>query len=393
MRRVKITGGQLSLMDYCSAAPQYASGGFIADSQLPNVINGSQQQWYMRNSSVTNWSNAVWNQVFSGVEGAPSDAAFPDPPYTSLASTPLSREKPFLYLDAKGAYQVRVPAAAKATSGVSWANGMTAGRSIPLTGFFVAKPSDSVRTINDQLARGKNLLLTPGIYNVSQSIEIKRANTVVLGLERDAVGAALADAPVVDLDLSGDRHVGGRGAEAGDLGVVAHLDLQRRAGRAVGTWLEQECVARGAHLGVRLDIGDGVQLRLDLRQRHARVEDRDVGAERLGGLRRRGLDGGRRGRERASGQTQEQDCGEEAPAGGPGRARLAWHHGFVESHGGQLLPGNTSSASPKGADCDAGLGPHSVRSPAQSRRTRPSSSRDASARSACAASGLQAART
>ena len=33
MRRVNITGGNLSLMDYCSAGPQYASGGFIADSQ------------------------------------------------------------------------------------------------------------------------------------------------------------------------------------------------------------------------------------------------------------------------------------------------------------------------------------------------------------------------
>ena len=33
MRRVNITGANLSLMDYCTAGPQYASGGFIADSQ------------------------------------------------------------------------------------------------------------------------------------------------------------------------------------------------------------------------------------------------------------------------------------------------------------------------------------------------------------------------
>src|SRR4051794_35046831 len=42
MRRVDIEGGNLSLMDYCTAGPQYASGGFIADSNLPFVINGSQ---------------------------------------------------------------------------------------------------------------------------------------------------------------------------------------------------------------------------------------------------------------------------------------------------------------------------------------------------------------
>ncbi|HEU5267410.1 MAG TPA: hypothetical protein VFU35_11955, partial [Jatrophihabitans sp.] len=46
LRRVNLTGGNLSLMDYCSAGPQYASGGFIADSAFAGgtVINGSQQQ-------------------------------------------------------------------------------------------------------------------------------------------------------------------------------------------------------------------------------------------------------------------------------------------------------------------------------------------------------------
>ena len=42
MRRVNITGGNLTLMDYCTAGPQYASGGFIADSQTGFIINGSQ---------------------------------------------------------------------------------------------------------------------------------------------------------------------------------------------------------------------------------------------------------------------------------------------------------------------------------------------------------------
>ena len=69
MRRVDIAGSLVTLMDYCTAGPQYASGGFIADSRLPNTINGSQQQWLTRNSEVTQWSNAVWNQVFSGVVG------------------------------------------------------------------------------------------------------------------------------------------------------------------------------------------------------------------------------------------------------------------------------------------------------------------------------------
>ena len=52
LRRVEVTGGNLSLMDYCSAGPQFASGGFIADSKAAFVINGSQQQWLTRNSEV-----------------------------------------------------------------------------------------------------------------------------------------------------------------------------------------------------------------------------------------------------------------------------------------------------------------------------------------------------
>ena len=105
MRRLDISGGNLSLMDYCTAGPQFASGGFIADSNLPFVINGSQQQWLIRNSRIGGWSNAVWNQVFAGVEGAPSDATFPNPPYTTLETTPVSREKPYLFVDAQGDVQ------------------------------------------------------------------------------------------------------------------------------------------------------------------------------------------------------------------------------------------------------------------------------------------------
>jgi hypothetical protein len=72
MRRVNIAGGNLSLMDYCSN-PAFASGGFIADTQTAGgtIINGSQQQFLLRNSNIDGWTNGVWNQVFSGVIGAP----------------------------------------------------------------------------------------------------------------------------------------------------------------------------------------------------------------------------------------------------------------------------------------------------------------------------------
>src|SRR5579864_1520423 len=65
LRRVNVNG-LVFLFDYCGQ-PQFASGGFIADSETGFVINAGQQQWITRNSSIGGWSNGVWNQVFAGV--------------------------------------------------------------------------------------------------------------------------------------------------------------------------------------------------------------------------------------------------------------------------------------------------------------------------------------
>ncbi|WP_314502657.1 glycosyl hydrolase family 28-related protein [uncultured Microbacterium sp.] len=203
MRRVQTSGANLSLMDYCSAKPRYASGGFIADSNLSFTINGSQQQWLTRNSVVSGWSNGVWNQVFSGVVGGPTEAGFPDPPYTTVEKTPVSREKPYLYVDADGRYNVRVPSAQTNTVGTSWGAGETVGRSIPITDFFIATPSDSVKDINNALARGQHLIFTPGVYDIDRTIEIKRADTVVLGMGHATLTSVGGAVPLEVKDAAG----------------------------------------------------------------------------------------------------------------------------------------------------------------------------------------------
>jgi hypothetical protein len=186
MRRVHING-PTTLMDYCSG-PSFASGGFIADSAFTGgtVINGSQQQWIVRNSNLDGWTNGVWNQVFSGVVGAPAQC-FPAQkscggPYTTLATSPVTREAPYLYADSAGHYNVFVPSVQQNSAGTTWANGATPGSSISIKRFFIAQPSDSAATINDALASGRNLILTPGIYHLDQSIRVTRPDTVVLGL-------------------------------------------------------------------------------------------------------------------------------------------------------------------------------------------------------------------
>ena len=146
------------------------------------MINGSQQQWITRNSILDGWTNGVWNQVFSGVIGAPAQCFPCGNPYTTLATSPITREAPYLYVDSNGHYNVFVPAVQRNTSGTTWAAGATPGSSIPIQRFFIAQPTDSAEVINLALLFGFDLILTPGVYNLDRSIEILRPDTVVLGL-------------------------------------------------------------------------------------------------------------------------------------------------------------------------------------------------------------------
>ncbi|MFC8087118.1 coagulation factor 5/8 type domain-containing protein [Streptomyces sp. NPDC057340] len=176
-RRMHVRGG----LNLAPDGYGWASGGYIADSRIDGTVGPySQQQWYTRDSSVGGWLNAVWNMVFSGVEGAPAQS-FPEPPYTTLETTPVSREKPFLYLDGDE-YHVFLPEKRTDARGVSWGNGTPRGTSLPLTRFYVAKPADSAATLNQALEEGLHLLLTPGIYHLDRTVEVNRAGTVVLGL-------------------------------------------------------------------------------------------------------------------------------------------------------------------------------------------------------------------
>src|SRR5207247_6454643 len=120
-------------------------------------------------------------QVFAGVQGAPPQS-FPSPPYTTLAADPESREKPFLYVDSSRHFHVYVPAVQFNSSGTTWAGGQTPGHSVPIEDFFIARPTDSVQSINAALSQGKNLIFTPGVYDVDRTITVARPDTIVLGL-------------------------------------------------------------------------------------------------------------------------------------------------------------------------------------------------------------------
>lgn len=187
----------------------WASGGWMSDSVVDgNVGSGSQQQWISRNSEWGSWTGANWNMVFLGVPHPP-EGEWPQPPYTKVAKTPVVREKPFLVVDGKGKWWVRVPELRKDSAGVTWHGGATPGRDEPLSSFYVAQAGrDSAAKINAELAKGKNLLLTPGIYDLDAPIKVTRANAVVMGLGfatlRTVNGtAAMTVADVDGVDVAG----------------------------------------------------------------------------------------------------------------------------------------------------------------------------------------------
>lgn len=172
----------------------WASGGFTADTVIDgSAVAYSQQQYMSRNSDYGGWSGAVWNGVFVGMEDAVYDHSGnevvnnwdPDPGYqyyTNAEESPVIREQPFLMIDENDNYSVFVPGLRRNAKGVSWKNGAV-GTNISIDDFYIAKEGvDTAATINAALESGKHLLLTPGIYQLEDSIKVNRENTVVLGL-------------------------------------------------------------------------------------------------------------------------------------------------------------------------------------------------------------------
>src|SRR5690606_19658385 len=64
-------------------------------------------------------------------------------------------------------------------------------------------PGASEKDINNALARGQHLLLTPGVYDIDRTIEVKRADTVVLGIGHATLTAVGGAVPLEVKDAAG----------------------------------------------------------------------------------------------------------------------------------------------------------------------------------------------
>jgi hypothetical protein len=145
--------------------------------------------------------------VFTGSTGTPAQH-FPNPSHTVVANSPRIREKPFLYVDASGSYNVFVPALRQNARGTSWGSGTAAGGSISLSQFYVVRPGAPIATINAALAQGKHLLFTPGVYRHTEPLRITRPDTVVLGLGLATIVPTNGNAAISVSDVDGVKLAG-----------------------------------------------------------------------------------------------------------------------------------------------------------------------------------------
>ncbi|PJI93779.1 adenylyl cyclase [Luteimicrobium subarcticum] len=216
LRRMDITGS-LSVFPRFGG---FASGGYLSDSRVSGTVtSGSQQQWYTQDSQLQTWDGSVWNQVLAGVNAdatytTPSgkvtadQLTYPTPAYTVVDKVPVSRDAPFVTWDANHGYAVFVPDARTGSSGVSWAGGDDSGTSLPLSSFSIAHPGDTAAAINAQLKKGKNLVLTPGVYSLEAALTVPKANQVVLGLGMATLSPTNGTAAIVTGDVKGIKIAG-----------------------------------------------------------------------------------------------------------------------------------------------------------------------------------------
>jgi hypothetical protein len=227
--RSMIINGTLNFQAYCSqtgyGSNDFGSGSYVANSEINGQLDWSgNQQGIARNTDFDSTAGYVWNYVYSGDGCPPGTAAGTvcsptqdvfnntqganGDQFTELPQSPVTEEEPFLYTDSSGNFNVFVPAVQRNSTGPDFVSGSEAGSSLPLSSFFIANPTTPIAAIDLALLAGKNLVLTPGVYDLSAPIVIDRPDTVVLGLGFATLvpqhgNAALIALPNVGVKISG----------------------------------------------------------------------------------------------------------------------------------------------------------------------------------------------
>jgi len=158
-----------------------------------------------RNSAVGGtWHNGNWNFVFIGCENAPESHCTNSGglPATTIYETPTIAEKPYITFDGSR-YWLQVPNYETNKKGTT--PGYNNAKAVDFSNVYVATESDSAATINAKLDAGLHLVLSPGIYNLDDSIRVNNSHTVVLGLGFATLVSATGKPCMIVGDVDGVR--------------------------------------------------------------------------------------------------------------------------------------------------------------------------------------------
>lgn len=185
LRRIEVVNNLVLYQYTYGDAAGFASGGYMSNSEVTRIYSGSQQQWFTRNAKVGEWHGGVWNMVFVGTHGAPSSHCGRGPQgqqnaYVTVDRTPVIAEKPFVTIDANGKYSLQVPQPRRDSIGPH----LTIDNTITFDfkDVFVARATDQTATIVAKLAEGKHVVLSPGIYHLTETLVLVGNGQVLLGL-------------------------------------------------------------------------------------------------------------------------------------------------------------------------------------------------------------------
>ena len=238
MRRVKVYG-DLAFGEPGPDGPSKGSGGFAANVKVTGSVDlVRQQQWLLRNCEVQNSTyfnnppRAV-NFVYVGTTGAPKQTArctnsledpeTPHPQLLVVEEAPQVVEKPYITISPTGKYSLEIPQVSWRRRGTAWDNAET----VDFEQVFVATTQTDPQLINQKLATGRHVVLSPGIYSLSSPLQIgfnKSITTqVLLGLGMATLVATNGTAAVEVGPFSAGVRVVGLLLQAGTLHSPALL--------------------------------------------------------------------------------------------------------------------------------------------------------------------------
>lgn len=180
----------------------YVSGGVVANAIVDGKVNfGGQQQWLMRNVELKGGGeNGAWSLVFVGCSGnVPNENnGLQSGPSISVENKPTIRvEKPYITLKTSGAiheehyqFELRVPSVTYGNDAIGPQFVDTHEEVRNFTRVYLAVPSNTTNkaaeenyaALQNALDEGKDLVLSPGIYSLANSLKVKHPNQVILGL-------------------------------------------------------------------------------------------------------------------------------------------------------------------------------------------------------------------